>query len=118
MENKIKHHLTQKAHVFLSDKDRKLIESALNDKNINELSKTLGVARQQIYLWKHAKKIELKRCLFLQAALKIQIVTKKNLDSYVNDLLKDSEIYGLSIEVNQLENNYHQKLNQLNSLTN
>ena len=75
---KIEHDLQNRAMVNLSESDRLLIKRAFkNIGNISNQAKALNINRQVLYTYLDAKKIELKRLLYLQAYLNINIIKHK-----------------------------------------
>ena len=101
---KIEHKIGHQAMVKISLTDRSLIKKAFNKKGSKtKQCRALNVARQQIYIWMEAEKIELKRLLFLQAYLEITIVSKKDLSNYFEILLIESEKFKFEAKLNLLK---------------
>jgi len=93
---KIEHDLQNRAMVNLSESDRLLIKRAFkNIGNISNQAKALNINRQVLYTYLDATKIELKRLLYLQAYLKINIINKKDLFNYIELIHLESEHYGI-----------------------
>ena len=91
--------------VKISLTDRSLIKKAFNKKGSKtKQCQAMNVPRQQLYVWMEAEKIELKRLLFLQSYLEIEIINKKDLSNYFEILLIESEKYKFDTKLKLLKN--------------
>ena len=102
---KIEHKIGNQAMVKISLTDRSLIKKAFNKKGSKtKQCQAMNVPRQQLYVWMDAEKIELKRLLFLQSYLEIEIINKKDLLNYFEILLIESEKYKFDTKLKLLKN--------------
>tara|TARA_R100000152_G_C6621869_1_gene72296 strand:- start:29 stop:349 length:321 start_codon:yes stop_codon:yes gene_type:complete len=101
---KIEHDIQNRAMVNLSEADRLLMKRAFkNIGNISNQAKALNINRQVLYTYLDAKKIELKRLLYLQAYLKINIINKKDLFDYIELIYLESEHYGITSKLKLMQ---------------
>tara|TARA_R100000781_G_C4047824_1_gene116399 strand:+ start:39 stop:359 length:321 start_codon:yes stop_codon:yes gene_type:complete len=101
---KIEHDIQNRAMVNLSESDRLLIKRAFkNIGNLSNQAKALNINRQVLYTYLDAKKIELKRLLYLQAYLKINIINKKDLFKYIELIYLESEHYGIKSKLKLMQ---------------
>ena len=101
---KIEHDIQNRAMVNLSDSDRLLMKKAFkNIGNMSRQAKALNINRQVLYTYLDAKKIELKRLLYLQAYLKINIINKKDLFNYIELIYLESEHYGIKSKLKLMQ---------------